>query len=120
MRTLIHTSAASLLALLALAMGAAAQQSSRNLNPLFAHATARTQAAAQQQQQEVPGDGVRRITPAQVRAALEKGEAVIIDVRGEGAYEAGHIKGALHMPTDELLSRVGELPRDKMIIAYCS
>jgi 3-mercaptopyruvate sulfurtransferase SseA len=112
MRTLIHTSAAVLLALLSLAAGAAAQQGSSQA--LFASAT--TPAA----QETAPGDGVRRITPAEVRDALAKGEAVIVDVRGESSYEAGHIKGAIHMPTDQLLSRVGELPRDKMIITYCS
>jgi predicted sulfurtransferase len=96
MRTLIHTSAVLLLALVSLAAGAAAQEGNAQ------------------------GDGVRRVTPAEVRAALEKGEAVIVDVRGSGAYEAGHIKGARSMPTDQLLSRIGELPRDKMVITYCS
>jgi predicted sulfurtransferase len=115
MRTLIHTSAAVLFALLSLAAGAAAQQSSRHA--LFVSATTQTTTTAQE---TVPGDGVRRITPVEVRAALAKGEAVIVDVRGDSSYEAGHIKGAIHMPTDQLLSRVGELPRDKMIITYCS
>ncbi|HEV7859165.1 MAG TPA: rhodanese-like domain-containing protein [Pyrinomonadaceae bacterium] len=115
MRTLIHTSAALLFALLSLAVGAAAQHS--NGRTLFVSAMWQTTPVAQE---TAPGDGVRRITPTEVSAALAKGEAVIVDVRGDSSYEAGHIKGAIHMPTDQLLSRVGELPRDKMIITYCS
>lgn len=66
------------------------------------------------------GDGVRRITPAEARAAVERGKAIIIDVRGEGSWNAGHVKGARWIPLNDILSRTGELPRDKMIIAYCS
>jgi 3-mercaptopyruvate sulfurtransferase SseA len=115
MRNLIYTSAALLFAFLSLAAGAAAQHGSSHT--LFVSATLQTTPAAQE---TAPGDGVRRITPAEVRAALASGEAVIVDVRGAGAFAEGHIKGAMHLPTDQLLSRVGELPRDKMIITYCS
>ena len=65
-------------------------------------------------------DGVRRITPAEARAAIEKGQAVIIDVRGEESFKAGHVKGALWIPVGDISSRSGELPRGKMIITYCS
>jgi hypothetical protein len=43
----------------------------------------------------------------------------IIDVRWYGSYEEGHIKGAISFPEDEVDARVGELPRDKLIVAYC-
>jgi 3-mercaptopyruvate sulfurtransferase SseA len=66
------------------------------------------------------GDGVRRITPVEARAAIEKGQAVIIDVRGEDSFKAGHVKGALWIPVGDISSRAGELPRGKMIITYCS
>ena len=66
------------------------------------------------------GDGVRRITPAQARAAVEKGQAVIVDVRGADSYNNGHIKGALLVPVNDIGSRAGELPRGKLIITYCS
>ena len=65
-------------------------------------------------------DGVRRITPAEAREAVERGRAVIVDVRGEDSYKAGHIKGARWIPLNDLGARAGELPRDKMIITYCS
>ena len=66
------------------------------------------------------GDGVRRVTPAEARAAVEKGQAVIVDVRGEDSFKAGHIKGALWIPVGDIGSRAGELPRGKTIITYCS
>ena len=65
-------------------------------------------------------DGVRRITPAELHDALDKGAAVVIDVRSEDTYKAGHIKGARSIPVNDFLSRVDELPRDKMIVTYCS
>ena len=65
-------------------------------------------------------DGVRRVTPAEARAAVEKGQAVIVDVRGEDSFKAGHVKGALWIPVNDIASRTNELPRGKMIITYCS
>ena len=50
---------------------------------------------------------------------LEAGDAVILDVRPEPEYAGGHLPGALHIPLDELTHRLGELPRDREIVAYC-
>ena len=65
-------------------------------------------------------DGVRRITPAEARSAIAQGKAIIVDVRGEDSYKAGHIKNARWIHLNDIGSRAGELPRDKMIITYCS
>ncbi|HEY0005239.1 MAG TPA: rhodanese-like domain-containing protein [Pyrinomonadaceae bacterium] len=67
-----------------------------------------------------PSDGVRRMTTAELKDALDKGEAVVVDVRGESSYEAGHIKGARWIQTSDILVKSGELPRDKVIVTYCS
>ena len=74
----------------------------------------------QAQTQPTPADGVRRVTVEELRAALEKGTAIVIDVRGADSYKAGHIKGALSIPGNEIASRSKELPKDKLIVAYCS
>ena len=65
-------------------------------------------------------DGVQRITTVELRNALAKGEAIVIDVRSEAAYNNGHIKGARLIPAAEIASHLNELPRDKMIVTYCS
>ncbi len=70
----------------------------------------------------VPGSAaeVHRISVAEAKALHEQGRAVIVDVRDKGSYDSGHVAGALHIPTDALLVRMNELPRDKTIITYCA
>jgi predicted sulfurtransferase len=65
-------------------------------------------------------DDARRIKPDEARDLLKEGKAVLVDVRGESAYKAGHIKSAINIPASEMRDRAKELPRDKMIITYCS
>jgi rhodanese-related sulfurtransferase len=43
---------------------------------------------------------------------------VIIDVRGDAEYIAGHIPGALHIPGDQLPQRLAEIPADQPIVTY--
>jgi rhodanese-related sulfurtransferase/DNA-binding transcriptional ArsR family regulator len=47
------------------------------------------------------------------------GEVVVIDVRPDEEYSAGHIPGALSMPLSALAERLAELPQDAEIVAYC-
>jgi hypothetical protein len=44
---------------------------------------------------------------------------LILDVRSKELYAQGHIPGAVSFPESEMDARVGELPRDRLIIAYC-
>jgi 3-mercaptopyruvate sulfurtransferase SseA len=67
-----------------------------------------------------PPDNVRRVTIAELRDMLDQGKAVVVDVRGDEAYKQEHIKGALDIPEAQLISRAGELPKDKLIVLYCS
>lgn len=67
-----------------------------------------------------PQDNVRRVTIAELRDMLDQGKAVVVDVRGDNAYNVEHIKGALDIPENQLSSRAGELPKDKLIVTYCS
>jgi hypothetical protein len=66
---------------------------------------------------------VERVTVDELKARLEKNEPVtILDVRSEGSYESSDkkIKGAVRMLTDEIGSRLKEIPRDAMIVTYCT
>jgi 3-mercaptopyruvate sulfurtransferase SseA len=44
---------------------------------------------------------------------------LILDVRDPDTYRAGHIAGAVSFPEADVDARVGELPKDRVIIAYC-
>ena len=45
---------------------------------------------------------------------------LFIDVRSEDEYSSGHIEAAIHIPVSEIESRLDEIPKEKMIIAYCN
>jgi predicted sulfurtransferase len=82
--------------------------------------SANTTTAQQQQAQNVPADGARRITTFELNEALNRGEAIVVDVRNDAAYRQARIKGAILIPVSEIANRLNELPRDKMIVTYCS
>jgi len=48
-----------------------------------------------------------------------KQRPLIIDVRAKEAFDAGHIEGAISLPEADVDTRVGELPKDKLVVAYC-
>jgi rhodanese-related sulfurtransferase len=47
-------------------------------------------------------------------------EAVVIDVRREDEWITGHVRGAIHIPIDDLLDRLGELPDQKVLLFICA
>lgn len=52
---------------------------------------------------------------------INRKDAVVIDVRDVGEYEAGHIAGARHVPERQLAERLKELEkfRDRPMIVVC-
>lgn len=52
-------------------------------------------------------------------AALNPEQTVLLDVRRPDERAKGFIPGSLHIPLDQVRSRLGELPRDKEIIVHC-
>lgn len=60
------------------------------------------------------------ISTAQLEQYLDdKTGMFLLDVRDEAAYEKSHIKGAVNIPADQLMSRLSELPNDRLIVIYC-
>lgn len=47
------------------------------------------------------------------------GEVVVLDVRPPEEFAAGHLPRAISIPVEKLVERLAELPRDKLIVAYC-
>jgi rhodanese-related sulfurtransferase len=68
---------------------------------------------------EYLGEDVESIDRAELLERLAKGDVVVVDVRPEEEFAAGHIVGARSIPVDELERRLAELPPDQEVIAYC-
>ncbi len=51
--------------------------------------------------------------------AARKGEVVVLDVRPAEEYRTAHLPFARSIPVNELRDRLGELPKDRAIVAYC-
>jgi rhodanese-related sulfurtransferase len=61
-------------------------------------------------------------TDLEVRQAaelVERGEAVLLDVREHDEWLAGHAPQALHVPMNELRARLAELPLDRPLLTVC-
>ncbi len=54
-----------------------------------------------------------------VARLVRSGKALLLDVRPRAEFEAGHLRGAINVPVEELSTRVDELPRERKIITYC-
>jgi len=68
---------------------------------------------------EYLGDEVEAIGAEELTARLEDHDVVLVDVRPPEEFEAGHIDSARSIPLEELERRLGELPADTEIVAYC-
>ena len=69
-----------------------------------------------------PGEPYYRIDSTEAKTMLEKEdtEAVVIDVRREDEWLEGHVSGAIHIPIDDLLDRLDELPSQKALLFICA
>jgi 3-mercaptopyruvate sulfurtransferase SseA len=65
-------------------------------------------------------DNARRITVTEMHDLWEKGKILVVDTRTEPAFKESHIKGAILIPAGEFAAKSGELPKDKMIVTYCT
>jgi 3-mercaptopyruvate sulfurtransferase SseA len=66
--------------------------------------------------------GVPRINVQDAKAALDSGQAIIVDVRSVDSYKAGHAVGAKSIPLENFENNIGGLSLDKnqWIITYCT
>ena len=52
---------------------------------------------------------IHRLNPTEAKRDFDRGDAVFVDVRSAFAYEAGHIPGALHLPSHVSAARLREM-----------
>ncbi len=68
----------------------------------------------------VHADGVRRVTTVELRDLLAQEAVVVVDVRDAASFKQGHIRGAKLIPVADVLQKADGLPRNKLIVTYCS
>jgi DNA-binding transcriptional ArsR family regulator/rhodanese-related sulfurtransferase len=56
---------------------------------------------------------------AELMRRANKGEVLVLDVRPQTEFNAGHLPGAVNLPLSELARRLDELPKDVEVVAYC-
>lgn len=64
-------------------------------------------------------DGLEAVGREELIERARRGDVLLLDVRPEDEYVSGHLPGAYSIPLSELGRRLGELPRDQEIVAYC-
>lgn len=64
-------------------------------------------------------DALEPVSRDDLLSRLHAGAVTVLDVRPEDEFAVGHLPGALNIPLAELERRLGELPADRDVIAYC-
>jgi rhodanese-related sulfurtransferase len=64
-------------------------------------------------------EGMQAVDQQALFERVGSGDCIVLDVRPPEEYDAAHVAGALSMPLEELERRLGELPRDRQVVAYC-
>jgi DNA-binding transcriptional ArsR family regulator len=67
----------------------------------------------------VDRNALEAVDARELMERLSDGNVVVLDVRPEEEYRAGHIPEALSIPVDTLEAALQTLPRDREIVAYC-
>lgn len=64
-------------------------------------------------------DSMEPVSRKDLVSRLRDGLVTVLDVRPEDEFALGHLPGALNIPLGKLEHRLGELPADREVIAYC-
>lgn len=59
------------------------------------------------------------VSVTQVKTLLGQPDVLILDVREQDEYDAGHIPGVKLIPSGEVANRLAEVPKDKTVIVTC-
>ena len=64
-------------------------------------------------------DSLEALSREDLLQRSKDGLVTVLDVRPSEEYRSGHIPGAINVPLEEIEKRLGGLPKDQEIIAYC-
>ena len=63
---------------------------------------------------------VEHLSAAELQTRIDRCEVVVLDVRPEAEYRAGHIAGSVSAPLESLPAVIAALPeRGREVVAYC-
>ena len=64
---------------------------------------------------------VARIKPEELKKLIDSKDPniLVVDTQPKGAYDLGHVKGAINFPWAPELKSPGKLPKNKTLILYC-
>ena len=62
---------------------------------------------------------IAQTTPAQAAQMLERGDAMILDVRGHAEWGAGHVPGVANIPVGYLADHIDALRSNRPLIVHC-
>ncbi|MDB5098926.1 MAG: rhodanese-like protein [Cyanobacteria bacterium RYN_339] len=63
----------------------------------------------------------KRMTAPEAKTHISMGEKfVLVDVRAPESYAHEHIEGAINSPWRDLAKGYGMLPKDKLLLLYCT
>lgn len=63
--------------------------------------------------------GLDTIGREELARRVRDGDVVVVDVRPEAEFRAGHIVGAVSLPLKEITRRLRTIPQDRQVVAYC-
>jgi rhodanese-related sulfurtransferase len=64
-------------------------------------------------------DSFEPVARAQLLERTRQGLVTVLDVRPPEEFAAGHLPNAINIPLKELKRRLGDLPKNQEVVAYC-
>ena len=59
------------------------------------------------------------ISPRKTAQRMESGDLLVIDVREQYEWDAGHVPGSIHIEMEEIMARADEVPADRPVAFLC-
>lgn len=65
------------------------------------------------------GTSYQNLSPAKAKDLINNEEVVVLDVRTDDEFKAGHIPNAILIPVQQLADRVDELDKEQAYLVVC-
>lgn len=64
-------------------------------------------------------DALEAVSHGELVTRMKDGLVTVLDVRPPEEYAAGHVPGSLNIPLSDLQRRLGDIPAETEVVAYC-